>query len=89
MNEVLHAAGASPLLAAFWFIVGFVVGVFAVRKFGWATLWPCVAALVICSLIRGFSPPLEFLAIASVSVVHVAIGCLTVLILRSTRRLSR
>lgn len=87
MDTVLHAtAGASPGVAGLWFILGFVVGLFAVRKFGFATLWPSIIAIPVFSLIRGFSPPLEFVAIASVSIVHVAIGCLTVLILKSTRR---
>ncbi|MDZ4837364.1 MAG: hypothetical protein SGJ27_26560 [Candidatus Melainabacteria bacterium] len=86
MNTALHAAAGSPLVAGLWFIAGFVVGLCLVRKYGFATLWPSIIAIPVFSLIRGFSPPLEFLAIASVSVVHVAIACLTVLILRSTRR---
>lgn len=80
------AAGASPLVAGLWFVVGFVVGLFAVRKFGYATLWPSIIAIPVFSLLRGFSPPLEFVAIASVSIVHVAVGCLTVLIIKSARR---
>ncbi|MDZ4835595.1 MAG: hypothetical protein SGJ27_17610 [Candidatus Melainabacteria bacterium] len=83
---ILAAAGTSPAIAGLWFIVGFVVGLFAVGKFGFAMLWPSIIAIVVFSLIRGFSPALELVAIASVSIVHVAVGCLTVLILKSTQR---
>lgn len=85
MDTVLHTT-ASPLIAGLWFAVGYIIGLYAGRKLGAATLWPSVIVGVLCCLVRGYSAPLEFAAVASVSVLHVAIGCLTILILNATTR---
>jgi hypothetical protein len=84
--EPLHTAGgAAVLIAGLWFAAGYVVGLFAGRKLGDVTLWPSIVVGVACCLIRGYSEPLEFNAVAAVSVLHVAIGCLTILILKHAR----
>lgn len=86
MDSVLHTTGGAPVLVAgLCFAVGYVVGLFAGRKLGLATLWPAIVVGVACCVLRGFSAPLEFTAVAAVSVLHVAIGCLTVLILQHAR----
>ncbi|MBX9694508.1 MAG: hypothetical protein K2Z81_19130 [Cyanobacteria bacterium] len=85
--DPLHSTGGIGLAGA-CFAIGYIVGIFAGRKLGLATLWPSIIIGVICCLVRGFSAPLEFAAIASVSVLHVAIGCLTILILKHTKPLA-
>lgn len=86
MDSVLHTAGGAPVLVAgLCFAVGYIIGLFAGRKLGFATLWPSIVIGLACCVLRGFSAPLEFTAVAAVSVLHVAIGCLTVLILQRTR----
>lgn len=87
MDSVLHTTGGAPVLVAgLCFAVGYIIGLVAGRKIGIATLWPSIIVGLVCCAVRGFSAPLEFSAVAAVSVLHVAIGCLTVLILAHTRR---
>lgn len=87
MDSVLHTTGGAPVLVAgLCFAVGYIIGLVAGRKIGIATLWPSIIVGLVCCVVRGFSAPLEFSAVAAVSVLHVAIGCLTVLILAHTRR---
>ncbi len=88
MNAALHTSPDNILLAGAFFAIGYIVGLYLARKLGMATLLPSIVIGVICCVVRGFSPPLEFAAIASVSVLHVAVGCLTVLILKHTRSLA-
>ncbi len=84
MDPILFNPG-SPAVAGLWFVVGFVVGLFAAAKYGKATLCLSVIIGLLCCAIRGYSEPLGFVAVASVSVVHVACGCISVLIVKNVK----
>jgi len=86
MDSIMHTAGGAPLLVAgLCFAVGYIIGLFVGRKLGVATLWPSIIVGVACCLVRGYAAPLELTAVLAVSVLHVAIGCLTVLIIKYAR----
>ena len=88
--ELMHTTGGSAvLIAGAWFAVGYVIGIFAARKLGSITLWPSIIIGLASCIVRGFSSPLDFTAVAAVTVLHVAIGCLTVLILNSSAKAVR
>lgn len=89
MDAILHVSGGSlTAIAGLWFAVGYIVGLFAGAKLGKVTLWPSIVVGVACCILRAVSPPLGVAAIAAVSVLHVGIGCLTVLILKNTQSAS-
>ncbi len=77
--------GTLVAVAGAFFAVGYIIGLFAGARFSKATLWPSIVVGIACCLVRAYSPPLGVAAIAAVSVLHVAIGCLTVLILKLTK----
>ena len=65
--------------------IGFIVGIYAGARFQKATIWLSIATMALTSLWRGFAPPLSISAIAAVSILHVAIGCLSVVLLKFTK----
>lgn len=82
MLATLHTAGGTALtVAGLCFAAGYIIGLVAGRRLGQAVLIPSIVVGVLSCLVRGYAAPLEPTAIAAVSVLHVAIGCLTVLIL--------
>lgn len=86
MAPVQHLVDGTLVgVAGACFAIGYIVGLFAGAEFGKATLWPSIVAGILCCLLRAYSAPLGMAAIASVSVLHVGIGCLTVLLLKFTR----
>ena len=85
MTPAQHLVDGSLVgIAGLLFAVGYIIGLYAGAGFGKATLWPSIVVGVLCCLVRAYSAPLGVAAIASVSILHVGIGCLTVLILKNT-----
>jgi len=85
MNPIHNVDSTLVAIAGACFAVGYIVGLFAGARFGISTLWPSAIVSLICCLVRAYSEPLGVAAIASVSILHVGIGCLTVLLLKFTR----
>jgi len=85
MTPVHLVDGSLVAIAGACFAVGYIVGLYCGAGLGKATLWPSIVVGILCCLVRAYSAPLGVAAIASVSVLHVGIGCLTVLILKYTK----
>jgi hypothetical protein len=89
MNDLMHVAGGLQLvIAGVCFAIAYFAGLKLGAKYLRSTLWPSVLATLLACIVRAISVPLSIEAIAAVSVLHVAVGCLTVLILRSTIAIS-
>ncbi|HEY9790284.1 MAG TPA: hypothetical protein V6D22_07795 [Candidatus Obscuribacterales bacterium] len=85
MNNLMHVSGGLQLLVAgLCFAIAYFVGLKLGAKYLKSTLWPSILAILLACVVRGISAPLSIEAITAVSVLHVAVGCLTVLLLRST-----
>ena len=85
LTPLHHVDSTLVAIAGACFAVGYIIGLFGGARFGKVTLWPSVIAVLLCSVVRAYSEPLGVAAIASVSVLHVGIGCLTVLLLKFTK----
>lgn len=85
MTPVHYVDGTLVAVAGVCFIIGYIIGLFAGARFGMQTCCTSVVVGLLCCVVRGYSAPLGVAAIASVSVLHVVIGCLTVLILKHTK----
>lgn len=87
MDSIMQwTSGLPNAVATFAFALTFLVGVWAAAKFGKATLLPSLLIGAATFYVRAQAPALSFTAIASMSVLHIAAGCLLGLWLKRSKR---
>jgi hypothetical protein len=82
MDSILHYTHTpTTLVATVAFVVAFLLGVWGYARFGRTTLLPSLVIALVAFGLRAVSPPLSFNAIGAVTVLHLAVGCLTAWVL--------
>lgn len=83
MDQIMHYTDPTmTLVATISFVVTFLIGVWLGAKYGKRTIIPALVVSFIAFYLRSSAFPLSFQAIAAVSVLHVACGALTALLVR-------
>jgi hypothetical protein len=81
MDSILHYTdGTTTLVATASFVITFIVGVWLGARFGKKTVLPALVLGAIAVYLRSTAFPLSVEAIAAVSLLHVAAGALTALL---------
>lgn len=81
MDTILHYTdGTMTLVATASFVITFIVGVWLGARFGKKTVIPALVLSAIAVYLRSTAFPLSIEAIAAVSLLHVAAGSLTALL---------
>jgi len=87
MDTIMQWTGGLPnALATLAFAVTFLVGVWLAAKFGKLTLLPALIIGAATFYVRAQAPALSVTAITSMSVLHVAAGCVLGLLLARSKR---
>ena len=87
MDSIMQWTGGLPnAVATLAFAVTFLVGVWAAARFGKLTLLPALIVSAATFYVRAQVPALSAVAIVSMSVLHVAAGCLLGLWLKRSKR---
>ncbi len=87
MDTIMQWTGGLVNAAAtFAFAVTFLAGIWCAAKFGKITLLPSLLAVGLTFYFRLQAPALSMAAIASMSALHVAAGCLLGLWLRRSKK---
>ena len=82
MDSIMHHTDQTlTLVATASFVISFIAGVWCAR-FGKRAVLPAIVVGALVTVVRAYSPPLSFAAIAAVSVLHVSAGVLTALMIK-------
>jgi hypothetical protein len=83
MDSIMHYTdGTLTLVATASFVICFMIGAWIGAKFGRVTIIPALIISAAMFYVRSKFGPLSFEAIGSVSVLHVAAGALTALLVK-------
>lgn len=81
-----YTDGTLTLVATASFVITFIVGAWLGARFGKKTVLPALLFGAVACYLRSVSAPLSIEAIAAVSVLHVAAGALTALLVARFRK---
>lgn len=81
MDSIMHYTdGTTTLVATASFVISFIIGVWLGARYGKKTVLPALLVGAVACYLRSVAGPLSVEAIAAVSVLHVAAGALTSLL---------
>lgn len=81
MDNIMHYTSPTlTLVATASFVITFIIGVWLGARYGKRVIIPALVVSVVAFYLRSTAFPLSFVAIASVSALHVAAGALTALL---------